>query len=283
MKKNQKRQILAEVEFFPGMSGAAATLLSMLRDPDPSISKIEKVLRRDPGLTANVLKLANSAYFGPSHKVGSVKQAVILLGLKRLFQLVMAASVKSVMEKPVSGYDMPAGELWRHAVGVSVAAELLVKALNIQDSEMALTAALLHDLGKLVMGDFVQADLREIEKMAAKGISFEVAEAFVTGTDHAEVGARILKRWSLPPELVNAVRWHHDPDSAKDSAGGLFADIVHVADVLCLMLGIGVGFEGMHYATSSTVTKRLGLKPFQLEDIASQTLNSVSEMTDVLS
>ncbi len=283
MKKTEKQRILAKVESFPGMPGAAATLMSVLRTPEPSISKIEEILRHDPGLTANVLRLANSAYFGLCQKVGSVKQAIILLGLKKLFQLVLASTVGSIMGKPVAGYDLPPGELWRHAIGVSVAAELLAESLNFQETEMVFTAALLHDMGKLVMGNFVKEDLREIENLAAKGISFEVAEAFVTGTDHAEIGARILKRWSLPDELVSAVRWHHDPDSAKKTDNGLLTDIVHVADVLCLMIGLGVGYEGLHYTPSTNVSKRLGLKPFQLESIASRTLKWVSELTDALS
>ena len=283
MKETEKKRILAKVESFPGMPGTAATLLSVMRTSEPQLSQIEGLLRHDPGLTANVLRLANSAYFGLSQKVASVKQAVMLLGLKKLFQMVLASTVSSIMGKPVVGYDMSPGELWKHAVGVSVAAELLAESLNMQDREMVFTAALLHDMGKLVMGDFVKEDLSEIEKLANNGMSFEVAEAFVTGTDHAEIGAHILKRWSLPDELIGAVRWHHDPDSAKKTESSLLADIVHVADMLCLMMGIGVGYEGLHYTPSATVTKRLGLKPFQLEGIASRTLQWVSELTDALS
>jgi len=264
---------------FPSMSGTAARVLKLLDDPDTSISGIGEILRYDPGLTANILKLTNSAYFGFPSQIGSVKQAVVLLGSKRVIHLVMASCVNAIMDEQVLGYDLPPGELWRHSIAVSVAAEGLVKKLKIPPAEEIFTAALLHDVGKLVLGDFVKEELKEIESIALEGIPFQVAEQKVLGTDHAEIGAEILKRWSFPPEVVNAVRWHHDPDSADETS--TLVDIVHVANVLCLMIGIGVGREGLHYEPSPLATKRLGLKTKQLELVASQTLGWLNELLDV--
>ena len=142
---------MAQVNAFPSMPAAAEKLLSLLENPNTSAIQIEEILRFDPGLTANVLKLTNSAYFGFPSKIGSVSQAVVLMGSKRLVQLVLASCVHSVMEKPVAGYDLPPGELWRHAIAVSVAAEALVKELKIPAADVVFTAALLHDVGKLVL------------------------------------------------------------------------------------------------------------------------------------
>ncbi len=271
--------IMRRVKLFPSMSGTAARVLKLLDDPDTSTSEIGEILRYDPGLTANILKLTNSAYFGFASQIGSVKQAIVLLGSKRVIYLVMVSCVNAVMDEQVLGYDLPAGELWRHSIAVSVAAECLVKELRIPTAEEIFTAALLHDVGKLILGDFVKEDLKEIESAASEGIPFQVAERKVLGTDHAEIGAEILKNWSFPPEVVSAVRWHHDPDSADET--GMLVDIVHVANVLCLMLGIGVGREGLHYEPSPLATKRLGLKATQLELVASQTLQWTDELLNV--
>jgi len=279
VKQTKKFNILAKVKSFPSMPGAPEKLLKLLDNPDTTAAQIGQVLRYDPGLTANLLKLTNSAYFGLPCKVGSVKQAVVLLGWKRLVQLVMASCVNAVMDKPVPGYDLPAGELWRHSIAVSVAAEDLAKELKISASEEIFTAALLHDVGKLVLGGFVKKELEKIETEASRGISFEVAERIVLGTDHAEIGAKILKSWSFPSALVNAVRWHHDPDSAGKT--DILVDIVHVANILCLMIGIGVGREGLCYEPSPLATKRLGLKSTHLEMVASRTLQYVDELCDV--
>ena len=119
---------MAQVKAFPGMPATSAKLLKMLKNPESSAAQIEEILKYDPGLTANILKLTNSAYFGIPTKVSSVKQAIILLGWKRLLQLVMTMCMSTVMKKPLPGYDLPHGELWRHSVAVSVAAELVVNA-----------------------------------------------------------------------------------------------------------------------------------------------------------
>lgn len=279
MKQTKLLNILAKVKSFPSMPKAAAKLLKLLDNPDATAAQIEQILRYDAGLTANLLKLTNSVYFGLPCKVGSVTQAVVLLGWKKLIQLVMASCVNAVMGKPVSGYDLPAGELWRHSIAVSVAAEGLAKELKVSASEEIFTAALLHDVGKLVLGGFVKEDLEKIETEASRGISFEVAEHMVLGTDHTEVGAQILKNWSFPPALVNAVRWHHDPDSAGKT--DTLVDIVHVANILCLMIGIGVGREGLCYKPSPLATKRLGLRTNDLEMVASRTLQYVDDLCDV--
>ena len=119
--------IQAEISSFPAMSPAATKLLSILSDPNSGAGEVEKELRYDPGLTANIIRIANSAYFGGGGEIGSVRQAIVRLGWDKMRQLVVASSVNAVMETPVAGYDLPSGELWRHAVGVSVAAEIMVK------------------------------------------------------------------------------------------------------------------------------------------------------------
>jgi putative nucleotidyltransferase with HDIG domain len=274
------KNIASSLKSFPSMPGAAVRLLALIDDPDMSVSQIEDILKHDAGLTANILKLANSAYFGIPSKVGSVRQAVLILGLKRLIQMVIASCVSAIMDKPVPGYDLPPGELWRHSIAVSVAAEGLVKELNIGAKEEIFTAALLHDVGKLILGSFVQDDFAKIEAALKQDVSFEAAEDMVLGTNHADMGARILTQWSLPSDIVNAVRWHHTPESAESADTML--DIVHVANVLCLMMGIGAGSDGMHYEPSDAVIERLGLGSENLEKVASQTLQWANEMSDVL-
>jgi len=280
MKQGRKREIISKMKSFPSMSGIAARVLKLLDDPDSSASQVEQLLKQDPSLTANLLKLTNSAYFGIPSKVGSVRHAVAMLGWKRLSKLVMAACVSAITDRQIPGYDLPPGVLWQHSVAVSVTAEGLMRELKIAESDEIFTAALLHDLGKLISGGFVEKELEEIEKVAARGIPFQMAEQEVLGTDHAEIGALILESWSFPPKLISAVRWHHDPDSAPETSS--MTDIVHVANVLCLMIGIGIGVEGLHYEPSVSATKRLGIKHTQLELIASQILERAKELADAI-
>ena len=276
----QANKIASAIKSFPGMPGTAVKLLALIDDSAMRVSQIEEILRHDPGLTANVLRIANSAYFGIPSKVGSIRQAVILLGLKRLIQMVIAACVSAIMDKSVPGYDLPPGELWRHSIAASVAAEGLVKELKVEAAEEIFTAALLHDVGKLVLGDFVKEEFKQIETAVSQGISFEMAEKIVLGTNHADVGARILTKWLLPPEIVNAVQFHHAPEESERISSML--DIVHVANFISMMIGIGIGRDGLQHEPSAEVTERLGLKPGHLEKVASQTTQWVKEFTEVL-
>jgi putative nucleotidyltransferase with HDIG domain len=271
--------ILTQVKAFPSIPGSAAKLLSLLEQPDPSMADIEAVLRLDPGLTANVLKLTNSAYFGLRAQVGSIRRATALLGLKTLRQLIVASCVNAMLDKPIPGYDLPSGELWRHSIAVSVTAEGLARELCLPAEDDIFTAALLHDLGKLVLGKHVCDELAAVEAHTAAGMSFEQAELAVLGMHHAEVGARLLHRWSLPSAIVEAVRWHHDPQASGRVSRT--TDIVHVANVLCLMIGIGVGREGLHYTPSPEASARLGIKPAHLERVASQTLQWLGDLEGV--
>ena len=273
-------KVASVIKSFPGMPGTAVKLLALIDNPAMRVSQIEQILRQDPGLTANVLRLANSAYFGIPSKVGSIRQAVILLGLKRLIQMVIAACVSAIMDKPVPGYDLPPGELWRHSIAVSVTAEGLVKELNADAAEEIFTAALLHDVGKLILGQFVQNEYQQIETAVSQGISFEMAERIVLGANHADIGARILTNWSLPQEIVNAVQFHHAPEEAPQT--NTMLDIVHVANFMSMMIGIGIGRDGLHHQPSAEVTERLGLEPKHMEKVASQTMQWVNELSEVL-
>jgi putative nucleotidyltransferase with HDIG domain len=280
MDETKLNQILSKVKAFPTMPEAGAKMLSLLQEPETEISDIEEVLRYDPGLTANILKLANSAYFGIPSKIGSLKQAVVVLGFKRLKQLVVASCVSAVMDKSVAGYDLPSGNLWRHSIAVSIAAEALVKDKKRKISQDVFTPALLHDVGKLVLGTFVKEELEAIESIAAKGVPFVVAENMILGTDHAEIGAQILTHWNFPKEVIHAVRWHHDPDSPKTVT--IQMDIVYLANLLCQTGDTSDGTGGQSVELSPAVIERLGVQVDQFEEISGKIAQWVDELSDAL-
>ncbi len=271
-------KIIQKVESFPCMPAAAARLLELAEDPECEVAQIERILRTDPGLTANVLKLTNSAYYGFQSRVGSIRQAVVLLGLKRLVQAVVASCLKGLMNDSVEGYDLPSGELWRHAIASSVIAEGLVAELKIPVKDDVFTAALVHDLGKVILGRYVKREWATIEEIVKGGVPFQTAEHMVLGTDHAEVGSRLLSRWAFPVEIVNAVRWHHDPDAAD--VRHVLIDIVHITDVLSLMMGMGMGREGLSYEPSRSVCTRLGITHAELERTASKAMQWVDGLAE---
>jgi putative nucleotidyltransferase with HDIG domain len=259
------------VRSLPMMSNSALKVLTLLRDHNSDAASFERAIRYDPVLTANILKMANSAYFGFNGKVGSIRQGVVFLGWRRLHQLLVASSVHAIMEQTVAGYDLPKGALWRHSVATAVASEHLMRQSGAPVLEESFTAALLHDIGKLVIADFIVEQLHPIEALILEGVPCEDAEREVLGIDHAEAGAMVLKTWSFPESLTNAVRWHHAPD--ESGAPSSVTDLVHVANVLCMKLGIGQSKNYLKYKISEGSFHRLGLEGSAVGELA----NSIAE------
>jgi putative nucleotidyltransferase with HDIG domain len=274
------KDIASQIKSFPSMPATGAKMLRMLENLETTVDEIEDVLRHDPGLTGNVLKLANSAYFGIPSKIASTRQAVLLLGLKKLIQLVIASCVNAVMDMPVPGYNLPPGNLWRHSIAVSIAAEALVKDKKKIAVEDIFTPALLHDIGKLILGHFVSDAQQDIERIANTGVPYVVAENMVLGTDHAEVGAQILTQWSFPSDVVDAVRWHHDPDYPEKAVAA--ADIVYLANFLCQTDAAGNQDTDYGAELSPAVIERLGLEIGQFEAVKTRVAQWVEELSEAL-
>jgi putative nucleotidyltransferase with HDIG domain len=258
IKNDIKEKIMAEVSTFPSMPRAGVKLRALLNEKDVQIAQIEQILRHDPGLTTNVLRLANSAYFGVPAKVGSLKQAIMLVGIKRFAQIAVSASMSKTMDKTVEGYGLRPGELWLHSIAASNTAEALTKNKKFAETNDVFTPALLHDMGKLVLGKFAKEEFQKIESIVAKGVPLVRAENMVFGTDHAEVGAQILTKWSFPDDIVNAVRWHHNAERIKDS--NMQSAIVYLSNIMCQSNGDGNSTGGQYAMPAAVVLKRLGIK-----------------------
>ena len=273
-------KIMMEVSAFPSMPRAGFKLRALLNQMDVPLTEIEKILRHDPGLATNVLRLANSAFFGLSTKVGSLKQAVLLLGVKRFAQIAVSACMSKTMEKAVEGYDLSPGELWLHSIAVSNTAEALAKDRKIVETDDVFTPALIHDMGKLVLGKFVKEELQKIESITSNAVPLDIAEHMVLGTDHAEIGALILAKWSFPIDIVNAVRWHHNPESKKNS--NMQSDIVYLSNQMCQSNADIDSTSGQFAMPSSIVLKRLGIKLDQYKEMAEKAHSWMKKLSDTL-
>ena len=272
--------ILEKVSAFPSMPKAAIKLRALLNEKNVAFDEIEKILRHDPGLAANVLRLANSAYFGIPAQVTNLKQAIVLLGVKRFYNIAVAACMNKKMDPAVEGYRLSPGELWLHSIAVSTTAEALAKNRKMDESNDFFTPALLHDLGKLVLGKFVKAEQSKINSLVAKGVPFVVAEKEVLKTNHAEIGALILSQWSFPHDLVNAVRWHHNPEGLENS--NLHPEIVYLANLLCQLKGDRESDDEQLNLPYSSVLDRLGIELEEYEVFAEKTNIWMKKLSDTL-
>jgi putative nucleotidyltransferase with HDIG domain len=204
----------------------------------------------------------------------------MLLGVKRFAQIAVSASMSKNMDKAVEGYNLSPGELWLHSIAVSNTAEALARHKKFAETNDVFTPALLHDMGKLVLGQFVSEEQQKIEAITAKGVPLDVAEHMVLGTDHAEIGAAILARWSFPADIVRAVRWHHNPERNKKSTSK--SDITYLSNLMCQPQGGSDSADGQPVMLSSAVLDRLGIKVDQYEAIAAKTKSWMAKLSDTL-
>jgi len=274
-------EIKEAIKAIPSLPVAAVRLLQLARDMNVDISELVETLEYDPGLTSNVLRMANSAYFGGTGKIKSIRDAIVRLGLKQLTRLVVASAVAPLAKGAVKGYDLRAGELLDHLVGTAVCAEQLSAMLKLQEIDYTFTAALLHDIGKVALGTFVAVDAERIKALACeKDMPFNEAERQALGIDHAEAGAVLLENWNFPSEVVEVIRWHHEPERFQGER--LAMDLVHTADNLCYTNGVGTGADGLNYRYSPEVAARLKLAAPVTEEIANRTLSKLNELKELL-
>lgn len=265
------------VQTFPDMPAFSAAAAAKLRDPNVDFDALAATLKYDPGLTANILHLANSALYGLAQQVGSLQEACVRIGLNKLLQLVVARGVADRLRHPLPGYGLRPEELLLHSVWVAVAAEELCGVLHRPVPATMFTAGLLHDLGKLIVDECVQTHRAELDALAAaEHLTAVEAEARVLGMTHAAAGAEIVARWQFPEELVEAIRWHHAPLRAERRREAVY--IVHLANVLAHAVGIGAGQAPAAGTPAPELITRLSLTPDAIEYVAGQTLGKMRNL-----
>ena len=279
---NQRDNILSQVKKVPALPVATIKVVGILQNPRAELCEIARVINHDPGLAANTLRLANSAMFGGQRKIETIDAAVARLGVRRMLDLVVGAAVKPMASAPVHGYDLPGGTLWLHSVAVACGTEELAKMQTIDAPASAFTAALLIDIGKSILGSHLEVDGQKIRQLAfEQHVPFEQAERQVLGIDHAETGAALLEHWSLPPAIVAAVRWHHQPDLSPSEHQAL-TDLVHACDQICMLGGIGTGSDGTNYQPSDAVMARLKIDVRVVEAMMWRIMDRLESLKDLI-
>ncbi len=204
---------LRDLPAFPAVINEINTLLL---DPATSASDLSEVICRDQSLTAKLLKLVNAAYYGFHRQITGIRQAVALLGFEEVQSLALAASVMGMWDDAPSGNDARQ-RLWDHSLDAArIAREVALVSPAAPEVAEVFIAALLHDIGKVVLQiEFPQAWQKVVEEPHDAAERSSEVEIEVLGVAHEEVGAWLLDRWRLPLELVDAVRWHHEPSNAE--------------------------------------------------------------------
>lgn len=228
--------ILAEIDRLPSISPVVSEVLRLTSSDMAHAADVATAISRDPALTARVLRLVNSAYFGFSTSVATVYHAVIILGFEAVRSLTVAVAAVDAAAQARKELGSALDDYWYHAAAVASSSRDVARSALPCSWGEAFTAGLLHDIGHLIMASAAPRAYKEvIAATHGRGRPIAKVEMELLGADHTEIGALVAERWNLPALLVAAIRYHHDPGAAEEHRE--VAAAVHVANVVAHSTG----------------------------------------------
>jgi putative nucleotidyltransferase with HDIG domain len=269
--------IIKKIERLTPIPQVASKVMSIAEDPKSSMSDLSKIIVYDTAVTANLLKVVNSAYFGLPEKVDSVHQAIVYLGMSQVVDLVLLSASGKNLQTAQEGYDLKAGELWKYSVSSALIAREIAEKKGVKDTHLIFTAALLKDIGKVILNQYVKDSFEKINALVTKqNFTFREAEKEVIGIDHAELGGMVAENWKFSPKMVEIIRHHHRPQ--ETSMSEFESAIVYMADTICMMMGIGVGSDGLAYRFHREVVESLELTETEFQKMVAGFVEKIEQV-----
>ncbi|MFW5487507.1 MAG: HDOD domain-containing protein [Desulfovibrio sp.] len=231
--KSETRDVVLEVKSLPTLPSVLDKVTKLVEDDGASIEEIAKLISTDQVLSAKVLKMVNSPIYGFPGRIATVQHALVLLGFNVIKGLIISTSVFDMMVQAMKG-------LWEHSIACAMACQGIAQAAGLKDPEEYSVAGLLHDLGKVVTAVQIP-ELRDqvLAVVKEKDITYFAAEREVLGFGHDRINAWLADSWHLPPNLKEAMSYHHKPHLAR--LYPQHAAVVHIGDVLVRVFEYGSG------------------------------------------
>jgi putative nucleotidyltransferase with HDIG domain len=231
MKSKDMLAKLDRLENLPTLPPVAMQVNRMLLDPETSTLSLSRTIEKDQAITANILKLVNSAFFGLRSRVGNIPHALMVLGFNAVRNAILSLAVVNAFPIKKGNGLFDVREFWKHSIAVAVTSKHLAERGRFRPSDDSFTAGLLHDVGKLVLSQYFQDLFEKVwERMLDTGLSFAEAEKTEVPVHHGQIGGYLANKWHLPLSLVETIQYHHAPrETVQDPA---LLMLVHAADVL---------------------------------------------------
>lgn len=223
----------------------ATEILKITREDKLSVYQMLPIIKKDPPMAQKILKIANSTYYGLKEKIESLRQAIVVIGMRELSHLVLSFSVmKLLMNRSDSGGYFEWKLLWKHSVACGHIAQMIDQYLKLTIPSSPYSLGLLHDIGKLVFFR-IEPDryLEAIQLVKSESITASEAENEIFGISHADVGKWLAERWELPKTIVYAIGYHHKPKQIPDTDYHICTSLVQIADLVCNLTSIQFGTE----------------------------------------
>ncbi len=261
-------RIFEKVEHLPPFPKVAQKALAILKKEEVNYEELERIIKADPSIATNFLKLVNSAAFSLPQKVNSLMKAFMFLGTNQIKLILMASVTGKYFSKNLIGYGISGEDIWLHSIAVGIAVEEIAKEirLSVEKVEGLYIAGILHDIGKIVLDLYTKLEKEEFFKLVQENpdLDFLQIEWLALGVDHGMVGGYLLKKWGFPKEIYFAVRAHHDPDLMLEDRT---AAVVALGNILVSLLGIIGGIDSFNYKIPEKLLEVIGVDNRILEKI----------------
>ncbi len=260
-------EYLDEINNVPPLKPVPSKILSLLKNQNIDIKKLAGLIKKDPSLTANILKYANSSFFGFKQKVNSIQQIISLIGIREIKKLTLIYAVKSRISKDLTGYGISSSQLWKHSISTAIGAQFLAQLKGIFPSDNAFTAGILVDLGKIVLNDFIiKKGLNLFENIKDKNsFSLHKIEKELLGITHSEIAAILLDRWDFPEDIVISINFHHSPSHAPKYRE--LTSVIHLSDLVSTACLYDLDVNDYEKTVDEFALKTLKIKFYDLKEL----------------
>jgi HD-like signal output (HDOD) protein len=274
---SRMEDIVARVGEIKPLPGTVVHLIGVINDPRSTVNDIVETIRYDQALTTRMLRICNSAYFGLTREVHSIEDAMRFLGTFKVLQMVMAVHTSALLNRGQEGYGLEPGVLWKQSVATALACTAFAEHTRPENPSLTFTAGLLHDVGKVVLNEYVADTFAEIvQRVTDQQVCFLQAERDILGFTSTEIGAVLAEKWKLPDSIIRCIRYHRTPGELDPP--DVLVDTVYLANVVCMLCGIGLGADGLSYRADSKVMERYHLKESDLEMVGAQMLTDLKRV-----
>lgn len=242
-------EIAANIAHLPSWPIITSRLMEVIGREEHSATEVVRLVSMDATIATKVIRVANSAAYARRGGAAGLSQAVVILGEQIVAGIAIGASAEVLFNSELTGYEMESGALWKHSLRTAFAASELVKRAKAKVSEdQAFTCGLLHDIGKIVISNFLEKNRNQLRAEMSKFITedFRISEKKYLGVDHCDVGAVLADTWNLPVAIKHCITHHHSPSEAEEHFRHLVY-AVHLADVCAMSLGEGQGIDSLSY------------------------------------
>lgn len=281
MSDRHLQTVVNRVRNLPMLPQIIPELMRVLDNPNASAAEVGKVIAADQALMAKILKLVNSAIYGLPRRISTLSQATVILGFNAVRNTAIAATVFKYFGKFGNSIFFDRWQFWQHSLGCAVASKVIARHSGNQDPEEAFTAGLFHDIGKVVIDQFVHEDFLKIcERVRTGNVRMMDAELEILGVSHGQIGGWLVRKWNLPTTLVNAVAYHHEP--ALSGPTSRIVAVVHLGDALARLAQIGSGGDSIPPSIYPAVWPLLYLDESQIPELIEEISVDYENSSDFL-